>query len=37
MGEPMDKLLLALDYGGTKHTAAILRVGEQAWAAHSSI
>ena len=37
MGEPMDKLLLALDYGGTKHTAAILRVGEQAWAAHSRV
>ncbi len=33
----MDKLLLALDYGGTKHTAAILRAGEHAWAAHSRV
>lgn len=37
MHEPMDKLLLALDYGGTKHTAAILRLGEPAWAAHSRV
>ncbi len=32
-----DRLLLALDYGGTKHTAAILRPGERAWAAHSRV
>lgn len=30
-------LLLALDYGGTKHTAAILRCGERAWAAHGRV
>jgi glucokinase len=30
-------LLLALDYGGTKHTAGILRAGERAWAAHSRV
>jgi glucokinase len=33
----MDRLLLALDYGGTKHAAAVLRVGEQAWAAQSRV
>ena len=25
---------LALDYGGTKHTAALLIPGERAWLAH---
>jgi glucokinase len=30
-------LLLALDYGGTKHTAALLRAGEDAWAAHARV
>lgn len=30
-------LLLALDYGGTKHTAALLRRGECAWAAHARV
>jgi glucokinase len=33
----MQDLLLALDYGGTKHTAGILRIGERAWAAHSRV
>jgi glucokinase len=33
----MDELLLALDYGGTKHSAAILRHGERAWAAHARV
>ena len=33
----MDQLLLALDYGGTKHSAAILRRGERTWAAHSRV
>ena len=27
-------LILALDYGGTKHTAALLAVGERAWLVH---
>lgn len=31
------ELLLALDYGGTKHTAALLRLGEQAWSAHARV
>ena len=31
------QLLLALDYGGTKHAAALLRVGERAWAAHARV
>jgi glucokinase len=30
-------LLLALDYGGTKHTAALLRRGETDWAAHARV
>jgi glucokinase len=30
-------LILALDYGGTKHTAALLTVGEQAWLAHERV
>lgn len=30
-------LLLALDYGGTKHTAALLRRAERAWAAHARV
>ena len=29
--------MLALDYGGTKHAAALLRVGERAWAAHARV
>jgi glucokinase len=29
--------LLALDYGGTKHAAAVLRVGERVWAAHARV
>lgn len=33
----MDELLLALDYGGTKHAAAILRRGERAWAAQARV
>jgi len=31
------QLLLALDYGGTKHAAAVLRVGERVWAAHARV
>jgi glucokinase len=31
------QLLLALDYGGTKHTAALLVPGEQAWLAHGRV
>jgi len=30
-------LALALDYGGTKHAAALLRVGERTWAAHARV
>ena len=30
-------LLLALDYGGTKHTAALLVPGERAWLAHDRV
>jgi glucokinase len=30
-------LILALDYGGTKHTAAILAAGEHEWLAHQRI
>ena len=33
----MQKLLLALDYGGTKHTAAVLRFGEHTWGAHARV
>ena len=33
----MNDLLLALDYGGTKHAAALLRVGGRAWAAHARV
>ena len=33
----MDQLLLALDYGGTKHTVAVLREGESTWAAHARV
>jgi len=33
----MDTLLLALDFGGTKHTAGLLRLGERAWASHSRV
>ena len=29
--------MLALDYGGTKHAAALLRVGERTWAAHTRV
>jgi glucokinase len=28
------RIILALDYGGTKHTAALLAVGERAWLVH---
>lgn len=34
---PSPQLLLALDYGGTKHAAALLRAGEGAWAAHARV
>ena len=30
-------LLLALDHGGTKHAAALLRVGERTWAAQARV
>jgi len=30
-------LILALDYGGTKHTAAVLAVGERAWRARERV
>ena len=33
----MNDLLLALDYGGTKHMAAVLRAGEHTWAAHARV
>jgi len=33
----MNDLLLALDYGGTKHSAAILKAGEPAWQAHARV
>jgi glucokinase len=33
----MKPLVLALDYGGTKHTAALLVVGERAWLAHERV
>jgi len=33
----VNDLLLALDYGGTKHTAAVLKAGEHAWAAHARV
>ena len=33
MDPGVPRLLLALDYGGTKHSAAILRLGERVWAA----
>ena len=33
----MHSLILALDYGGTKHTAALLAVGEQTWLAHERV
>jgi glucokinase len=33
----VNDLLLALDYGGTKHMAALLRAGEQTWAAHTRV
>jgi len=31
------QLLLALDYGGTKHTAALLVPGERTWLAHGRV
>jgi glucokinase len=31
---PQRRMILALDYGGTKHTAALLAVGERAWLVH---
>lgn len=33
----MHRLYLALDYGGTKHSAAVLRDGEHDWAAHARV
>jgi glucokinase len=33
----VNDLLLALDYGGTKHAAALLRRGQRAWAAHGRV
>ena len=30
-------LILALDYGGTKHTAAVLAAGEPEWLAHRRV
>jgi glucokinase len=33
----VNELCLALDYGGTKHTAALLRPGERTWAAHARV
>jgi glucokinase len=33
----VNELRLALDYGGTKHTAALLRPGERTWAAHARV
>ena len=33
----MDKLLLALDFGGTKHTAATLSPGGRTWHAHRRV
>jgi glucokinase len=37
MSSTSQKLLLALDYGGTKHTAALLVPGERAWLAHGRV
>jgi glucokinase len=31
------RIILALDYGGTKHTAALLAVGERTWLAHERV
>ena len=31
------QLILALDYGGTKHSAAFVAVGERAWLAHERV
>jgi glucokinase len=31
------KLILALDYGGTKHTAAVISLGEREWLAHERV
>jgi glucokinase len=33
----MTRLLLALDFGGTKHTAAVIASGERQWQAHRRI
>jgi glucokinase len=33
----VNDLLLALDYGGTKHMAGLLRAGERTWAAHTRV
>lgn len=33
----MRSLVLALDYGGTKHTAALLAAGETTWLAHERV
>jgi len=37
MSAAIQQLLLALDYGGTKHTAALLVPGERAWLAHDRV
>ena len=37
MSAATHQLLLALDYGGTKHTAALLVPGERAWLAHGRV
>ena len=37
MSAATHQLLLALDYGGTKHTAALLIPGERAWLAHDRV
>ncbi|MEJ2556094.1 MAG: ROK family protein [Anaerolineae bacterium] len=33
----MTRLLLALDFGGTKHTAAVIAPGERRWRAHQRV
>lgn len=33
----MEQLILALDFGGTKHTAALLARGERSWRAHERV
>lgn len=36
-GNPVNDLFLALDYGGSQHSAALLRSGERTWAAHARL